>query len=295
MMFCISLWVVALVLSLSVTPARAESGTDAVAAAEAVEMGTDPRDFAPKFMPYYRYTELENDLKQHELVAFGLLAFTKKFAMTYEFPLAKEVDIKDTDFFKAGLPRSPAGGVVLPSGIPAEGDGEETGVGDGNVRFFYRLGSALGGDWLAGAQINLPTASDDLLGAEQLQLAPMLTWIYDLPFWPAPGSFFAGMNFYFFDVFGESSAEDVSQYVGRWFLMFPLTPPDKPVIGGMYLLPEFQPVYDFEQDHFSFWAAPEVGKMLSPGNIVYVKPGWGVSPDEVDRKFTIEVGWRWFF
>ncbi len=33
------------------------------AQAEGDATGTDPRDFSPKFMPYYRYTELENMLQ----------------------------------------------------------------------------------------------------------------------------------------------------------------------------------------------------------------------------------------
>ena len=41
---------------------------------------------------------------------------------------------------------------------------------------------------------------------------------------------------------------------------------------------------------------PEFGKMLGPGNILYIKPGWGVDSDELqgDRKFTFEIGWRKF-
>ena len=60
------------------------------------ETGTDPRDFAPKFMPYYRYTELENGLENQALTAFGLYAFTKKFAMTYEIPLGYKNDVSGT-------------------------------------------------------------------------------------------------------------------------------------------------------------------------------------------------------
>lgn len=43
-------------------------------------------------MPHYRYRELENDLEQNEAVLFGLFAFSKKFAMTYEIPLAMARD-----------------------------------------------------------------------------------------------------------------------------------------------------------------------------------------------------------
>ncbi len=91
------------------------------------------------------------------------------------------------------------------------------------------------------------------------------------------------------------AAPKTSRYVGRWFFMQPLTPPGK-WWGGFYLLPEFQPAYDFIANDFSIWIAPEVGKMLSPGKILYLKPGWGISNSEpTDRKFTVEAGYRWFF
>ena len=97
-------------------------------------------------------------------------------------------------------------------------------------------------------------------------------------------------------MFGEDDREDVSRYVGRWFVMLPLSAPDGTFWGGWYALPEFQPVYDFEESHFSFWVGPEFGKMISPGNIAYFKPGWGADPDEDegDREFTFEVGYRYF-
>ena len=60
-------------------------------------------------------------------------------------------------------------------------------------------------------------------------------------------------------------------------------------------MPEFQPIYDFENDEFSLWIGPEVGKMLAPGRIIYAKPGWGIEPEGADRKFTFEAGFRWFF
>lgn len=265
------------------------------------ETGTDPRDFAPKFMPYYRYTELENGLENYSLTLFGLTAFSKTLAMTYEIPIGYKTDVGNTDLKN---PDGTCGGSVSPGpgqpSIPvggAEGDCQETGIGDMNLRFMYRTDSeALGGDWIVGMQIDLPTASDDLLGSEQVALGPMFAYIRDIPAWPGPGAFYALMNFYFFDVFGEDDRDDVSRYVGRWFVMLPLSKPDGSFWGGWYLLPEFQPVYDFEESHFSFWAAPELGKMLAPGNIVYFKPGWGVDPDgdQGDRDTTFEIGWRYF-
>lgn len=271
------------------------------AAGEDDATGTDPRSFGPKFMPYYRYTELENNLEQQELVAFGMLRFSERAAMTYEIPLAMKRDVRDTKL------RNPAtgqcGGVleggapVLPNGLPAEGDCEETGLGDMNLRFLYKMGRGLGGDWLIGSQFNLPTASDDVLGSEQLQIGPMFAYVRDFGWYPAPGAFGAFMNFYFFDAYGEGDREDVSYYLGRWFLMFPLRAPGPGLFDGIYALPEFQPMYDFENEHFSFWAGPEFGKILAPGRILYFKPGFGVDPDadEGDRDWTFEVGFRWFF
>lgn len=286
-----------LLMSLAATTLPAMGATEGLG-----ETGTDPRDFAPKFMPYYRYTELENGLEENVLTMFGLYAFSSKFAMTYEIPLAMERDVSDTAL------RNPDGtcgpGSVPPSeGQPpilftGEGDCEETGVGDMNLRFMYRTDlDWLGGDWLVGAQIDFPTASEDVLGSEQLKFGPMFAYVKDIEAYPAPGAFAAFMNFYFFDVFGEDNRGDTSMYVGRWFVMLPLSKPGPGLFSGMYALPEFQPIYDFEEDHFSFWVGPEIGKMLAPGRIVYAKPGWGADPDaeQGDREFTFELGWRYFF
>ena len=289
---------VTLVLGL-VLPAGAQE--DPFAAGEDDATGTDPRAFGPKFMPYYRYTELENGLEQQEAVVFGLLRFSERAALTYEIPLGYKRDVRGTalrDSVTGQCGGNLGGGPpVLPGGLPAEGDCEETGVGDMNLRFLYKMGRGLGGDWLIGSQFNLPTASDDVLGSEQFQIGPMFAYIRDFDWYPAPGAFGAFMNFYFFDVFGEGDRGDTSFYLGRWFLMFPLTAPDKgPILGGWYALPEFQPMYDFEEEHFSFWAGPEFGKLLAPGRILYFKPGFGVDPDAAkgDRDWTFEIGFRWF-
>jgi len=268
-------------------------------AAVAQETGTDPRDFAPKFMPYYRYTELENGLENNALTLFGLYAFTPKFAMTYEIPVGYKLDVADTPLNNGDGtcgPGSFAPGPGLPPvPIPGvQGNCQETGMGDMNLRFMVASDVGwLGGDWLFGAQIDLPTATQNFLGTEQVRLAPMAAYVRNIPKWPGPGAFFAAMNFYFFDVFGEDDVDDTSMYVGRWFVMLPLNEKHK-----IYALPEFQPIYDFEQSHFSFWVGPEIGKMIGNDgkNVVYMKPGWGVDPDapKGDRDFTFEIGWRYF-
>ena len=287
-----------MVLLLAVTAAPS------LQAEEVQQTGTDPRDFAPKFMPYYRYTELENGLEDNMLTLFGLYAFTPKFAMTYEIPVGLNRDVGGTDLKQPdGTCGPPGDGEIAPgpglppTPIPAGGDCDKTGVGDMNLRFMYRTDwDALGGDWLIGTQIDFPTASDEKLGSESLNFGPMVAYVKDLDFYPAPGAFAAMMNFYFFDAFKDNSREDTSMYVGRWYVMLPLSKPGPGLLDGTYMLPEFQPIYDFEDEHFSFWVGPEFGKMLAPGNIVYLKPGWGVDPDEDkgDRDFTFEIGWRYF-
>ncbi len=288
----------ALLMCVAISPAVAQEEGEGIG-----EAGTDPRDFAPKFMPYYRYTELENGLEQNEVVVFGLVAFSNKFAMTYEIPLAMERDVTNTALNGAGgtpgVCSAPTGQVpvppatpTLPNGIKAEGDCEETGLGDMNLRFMYRLDwNFLGADWLVGSEFWFPTATDDVLGTEKFRIAPMITPIWDLGFWPAPGAFMALMNFYEFDAFGETSRGDISMYKGRYFWMLPLHR------SGIYALPEIQFIYDFENSDSSFWFGPEFGKLLAPGRIIYVKPGWGIATDSLsgERDFTFEFGFRYFF
>ncbi len=278
-------------MTLCAMPVAAEAGETEEGIGET---GTDPRDFAKKFMSYYRFTELRNGLEQQEFVLFGLLPFSNKLAMTYEIPLAMERDITETSAFKRGLPEIPGGGIPLPGNLPVplELDGKETGVGDMNLRFMYRTDwDFLGFDWLVGSEFVFPTASEDVLGSEQFVVKPMVVQVKDISAWPAPGAFFALMHFYGFDAWSDKRRENVDVYIGRYFFMLPIHP------SGIYMLPEVQAIYDFEADHFSAWIGPEVGKMLAPGRIFYVKPGFGIDPDknEGDREWTFETGFRYFF
>ena len=152
---------------------------------------------------------------------------------------------------------------TLPNGLRAEGDCEETGVGDMNVRFMYRTDwDFLGADWIIGSEFWFPTATADVLGSEQFRIAPMVAQIWDLDFWPAPGAFTALMHFYEFDAFGEKDRGDISMYKGRYFFMLPLHP------SGIYALPEIQFIYDFENSDSSFWIGPEIGKLLAPASLL---------------------------
>lgn len=240
--------------------------------AEEMKTGTDPRDFSDKFMPYHLYTELENGLEVMDLHLFGLKAITPKLAFTYDLPVVKNISFDSSD-----------------SGLPA--DIEETGVGDFNLRIFATVGEEkfLGMSWLLGAEMNLPTHTNDALGSDQMTAGPIIVNIYDATFLPMPGAFLAMMHIFNFDIYGDDDEADVSLYKGRWFFMTPLNKKHK-----IYSLVEMQPVYDFEEDEFSFWIAPEFGKMFDWGP-VYVKPGFGIDNNlATDREFTFEIGLRYF-
>jgi hypothetical protein len=82
------------------------------------QTGTDPRDFAPKFMPYYRYTELKNGLENQSLILFGLYAFTTKFAMTYEIPVGYKNDVTGTALNNGDDTCGPGGSFTPGEGLP---------------------------------------------------------------------------------------------------------------------------------------------------------------------------------
>ena len=257
------------------------------------ETGTDPRDFSSKFMPYYRYTELDNGVKINDLTVFGMHAFTPKFAMTYEIPAYRNMDY---------------GSIQLPNGtLPPYDDissgGSTSGHGDLNLRFFYNLD--WGGDYAQESkswsmfpvlEMTLPTASDDILGGDTTIMSPGITIVTDLPGGPPFGlGFLAFMNFYDFDVDKGDTGQDYDRFRGRWFWMQPLSKPGPELTDGLYTLTEFQPVYDFDASEFDLWMGPEFGKIIKEGQIIYIKPGWAFDPDPVDRKFTLEIGYRYFF
>ena len=191
--------------------------------------------------------------------------------MFYEVPLAQYRDFSD-------VPAS-----ELPPGAPTDG----IGMGDIDLKFLF----AWGDNVLLGTDFVLPTATDAALAGNALLFAPIVGFVFDTPFY----GFIAALNLYYFDVYKKDSAPNTSRYVGRWFYMQPLTKPG-PWWGGLFLLPEFQPIYDFETNDYSSWIGVEAGKMISEGRIAYIKPGWGISNSETtDRKNTLEAGFRWFF
>lgn len=255
--------------------------------------GTDPRGFSSKFMPYALYTELENDIEVRQVNLFGMYAFNQEFAMTYELPVWKEVDVGG---FKDNPPVPPFGQQPGGGGGPnIPNSGSQDGLGDLGLRLFYKPKSLQfdSSSHMIGAEVTLPTASEDVLGGDAWILSPMYVYVRDVKI-ISPG-FVAFMNFYDFHIAKDDNRSGTSRFRGRWFLMQPLSRPGPGLFDGIYLLPELQLVYDFKANEASLWVAPEIGKML-PWGAAYVKPGFGIENDEgSDRDFTFEIGFRYFF
>ena len=144
---------------------------------------------------------------------------------------------------------------------------------------------------MIGTDFVMPIATNPLLAGNSFKIAPIVGLVIDTPM----HGFFAMLNLYYFDVYKSAAAPTTNMYVGRWFYMQPLTPPGK-WWGLFFLMPEYQPIYNFETEDFSSWLGVELGKIISEGNVAYIKPGWGLGNDQVtDRKVTFEFGWRYFF
>jgi len=136
------------------------------AAVEGNKTGTDPRDFSFKWMPYYRYTELDNGLIQQDLTAFGTVPFSPELGMFFEVPVAQYRDFSDIEGVAAGT--------------------DAIGVGDIDLKFMWNpkaLGFNFGkdgtksGSWLFGTDFVLPTATDDLLAGDALLFAPIVGFV----------------------------------------------------------------------------------------------------------------------
>jgi len=258
--------------------AKAKAVTDVT---EQDGTGNDPRAFANKWTPNYRYTELDNGMVQQDIYASGTIAFTRNLGVIFELPIAQFRDFSEVQGLPAGTPQ------------------DVIGMGDASLKFlanlrsldfFYGEGKKKSGTIVVGTDFVLPIATNPLLAGNSFKIAPIVGVVVDMPAY----GFFAFLNLYYFDVYKTDAAPKTSLYVGRWFYMQPLTPPGK-WWGLFFLMPEFQPIYNFETKDWSAWLGVEFGKIITEGNVAYIKPGWGLSNSEMtDRSTTLEVGWRYF-
>ncbi len=293
----------------------APQGEEGAPAAEKVQdNGTNPASMGFKFMPYTRFTELENGVTSSDvLTLFAMipLPVTPFTAITIEWPVQKTfdasavvVDILNGDLDPGeGIPCAPpsCGGnrpfPELPIETVAAGF-DQSGVGDlgfrllQGLKMFGKPGEGMTTVLIGGFQLNTPTASAPVLGEEKWEIAPLFAHIHNF----SARSFLAFMHLYFFDFADKNGISElhkdseVSFYMGRYFFQYAWTE------SGWYLLPELQVVYDDNSvDEWSAFFMPEVGKSFKAGSMgitAYVKPGWGVSPDPAERRFGVEMGIR---
>ncbi len=247
----------------------------------AVRTGNDPRDFAHKITPYYRYDKRRGGIQTHDAVLFFMVPFTfpgtkVPSAITYESPLYRWQDI--------------------------EGVGTESGMSDWTLRlilkpFQTKIGK-LGASHIFFLETTMPTG-DERLTSNQTLLSvgygPIMT--------NSPNWFFAPLFFYDKGVENKSQAEDVDRLRGRIFYQYAWR-------NGVYVLPEAQVIWDFNRDAFTANVLPELGWVFRkppklensyrpsarPGNALYLKGGPGLSNDDRgDLDWRVEVGLRFLW
>ena len=194
-------------------------------------------------------------------------------------------------------------------------DAYDFGLGDIILRFFVRpeslewktpctwgprKGQQLGGGLLPLLETTLPTNTDDLLGSDSWILSPGFAVVQDTPTY----GFIAAMFFYDFSTIKDGDEPYTSRFRARIFWLQPFSKPGPGLLDGIYMMPEFQPIYDLHEQRFSLWVGPEFGKIMKMDKhptidtiSLYAKPGWGWAPDAVggDREFSMEIGVRFAF
>ncbi len=273
---------------------------------EVVDNGTDPGSLGLKHLPYYRYTELDNGVIDSDAITLFTmvpLPLTPFTALVFEWPVMKYRDYSSLFTPTGELIGDPEGGAPgLPGGVPfIEGVAAPRvirqniqGFGDFRIRLIQGVGmvKSIKTVFLVGGDIVLPWASDYMLSAGAYQVSPLFAHVTNFN----PLSFIAVLHFYFFDA-GQGTWKDepfaqdadIGFYLARIFFQ-------KAWKSGYYFLPEAQVIYDTKVDEggFSLWIGPEVGAVLgnSPAITGYIKPGFGISPDPGERKWSVEFGIR---
>ena len=287
------------------TAASAPGNEGGMPPKDKAENGTDPRSLGFKFMPYTRYTEMNNGLKSSDdLALFAMVKIppTPFTSSVWEWSVKKSVDFAQVF---ADLPSDPngllaCGPPTCPTAIPlpavaALGGFDVSGTGDLRARFIQGLANlnpdGVSTTLIAILDVIVPTASDPILGGERFMFGPAFAHVTGF----SQRSFLAMLHFYFFDA-GHLNEDiprgDTSYYLGRYFFQWAWPK------SGFYLLPEVQVMKDFENDDngWSIFAMPELGKMFMAGKVAmtaYIKPGFAVdSPDPTERHNSVEFGMR---
>lgn len=242
-----------------------------------VKTGNKPSTFNYRINPYIRHNSLENDVEITDYSVF-LMTPTTYFgndgAFVYEGPMTRDQDLTEI------------GGL------------EDTGFPDPVIRMPMVLEPFQTGDSLNWIPVILPEFTlplgNDSLSGDTLIASLGGGWVIsDSPRW-----FIALIQFYDFDLSKSSGRDDVDRVRLRWFWQYMVSPKNL-----VYIMPEFQASFDFEEDENNYWFGPEIGKVIKParggdaGFVVYAKPGFGIDneDDSFEREWSIEIGVRWMW
>jgi|GEM_PF-1201274 hypothetical protein len=238
--------------------AALKSQPPATAADSAVETGTDPSKLLFRFEMNPQYIELPGD-GHLASTNFKLdVPLTKSFAMALELP------------------------IVHASGFPSPID-NQVGLGDIFVRA-RNVWSFERSSFIAGAELGLMTADDDLLGSGKWQLNPTLAYVHYL----SSEYLLAVAGKQRLSIAGDDDRADINQTELRLIGIY-INP------KGWWLQADYQPKINWERDgQVSHLLEFEAGTMLSRSIGVSIRPGVGIGPHS-DRDWSIGVGLRFFF
>ncbi len=257
----------------------------AMAQEEEVKTGNKPSTFNYRINPYVRHNAFENEGTTTDYSLFAMAPVKWPWALdgafVYEGPIVRHNDFEDVNT------------------LPAAARTEETGFGDAVLRAPGILKpfefASLNWTPVIIPEVTIPIGSDDVSG-ETFIGSPGGGFVISSP--NSKRWFLAAIQFYDFDIAKSSGRPDVNRVRLRYFWQYLLSPKHK-----IYVMPEFQAVFDFEEDENSFWIAPEIGKVFSTpqgkkaGFVAYVKPGvgFGNRSNSFEREWSVEVGIRWMW
>ena len=159
---------------------------------------------------------------------------------------------------------------------------EDAGLGDvqARIRYVTTMGQL---SLLGGAELVLPTASDDVLGRGKWQANPVIGAVY---MFSQTTFMFAGYK-HFFSVGGDENRPDISESQPRLILGY--TDPK-----GWWLLGDTKYTKSWESvDLETLDAEAELGQMIGPATGIWVRAG--TSFLDSDREFGINLGLRNIF
>jgi hypothetical protein len=230
-----------------------ESGTDS-----AVETGTDPAKLLFRFEVNPQYIELPDDGHLFSTNFKLDVPLSKSFATALELPVVY------------------AGGFLSPID-------DQFGLGDIFVRA-RNVWSFERSSLIAGTELGLKTADDELLGSGKWQLNPTLAYVHYL----SSEYLLAVAGKQRLSIAGDDDRADINQSEPRLIGIY-INP------KGWWLQADYQPKINWEKDgDVTHLIECEAGTMLSRSVGVSIRPGVGIGENR-ERDWSIGIGLRLLF